>query len=137
MGLCEVTERRTGTRVPRRWWEQTGIDWKAARAAAAAAAAKNGEDAAMAEEPELTGSDSEPDTTAQGGTSGGTGEEASLGASSSSGAGRSTDLSGKDKKIMNSVVYYKYIKGQSLEFIIAGTLGLELHHPIMSKLWGL
>ena len=36
MGLCEVTERRAGTRVPRRWWEQTGIDWKADREAAAA-----------------------------------------------------------------------------------------------------
>ena len=31
MGLCEVAERRPGTRLPRRWWEQTGIDWKAAR----------------------------------------------------------------------------------------------------------
>ena len=40
----------------------------------------------MAEEPELTGSDSEPETTTQGGTAGGTGEEASLGASGSSGA---------------------------------------------------
>ena len=40
----------------------------------------------MAEEPELTGSDSDPETTAQGGNTGGTGEEASLGASGSSGA---------------------------------------------------
>ena len=86
LGLCEVTERRPGTRVPMRWWEQTRIDWKAARAAAEAATAKNGEDEAMAEEPELTGLDSEPETTAQGGTAGGTGEEASLGASGSSGA---------------------------------------------------
>ena len=31
MGLCEVAERRRGTRVPQRWWEQTGIDWKSAR----------------------------------------------------------------------------------------------------------
>ena len=76
-----MTERRLGTRVPRRWWEQTGIDRKAAREAAAA---KNGEDEAMSEEPELTGSDSDPETTAQGGTAGGTREEASLGASSSS-----------------------------------------------------
>ena len=60
-----------------------GIDWKAVREATAA---KNGEDEAMAEEPELTGSvsDSEPETTAQGGTVGDTGEEASLGASGSS-----------------------------------------------------
>ena len=40
----------------------------------------------MAEELELTGSEPEPETTAQGGTAGGTGEEASLGASGSSGA---------------------------------------------------
>ena len=79
LGLCEVTERRPGTRVPRRWWEQTGIGWKAAREAAAE---KNGDDKAVAEDPELTGSDSEPKTA----TSGGTGEEASLGASGSSGA---------------------------------------------------
>ena len=26
LGLCEVAERRPGTRVPRRWWEQTGIN---------------------------------------------------------------------------------------------------------------
>ena len=81
LGLCEVTERRPGTQVPSRWWEQTGIDWRAAREAAAA---KNGEDEAMAEEPELTGLDSEPETTAQGGTEGSTREEASLGASGSS-----------------------------------------------------
>ena len=31
LGLCEVAERRTGTRVTRRWWEQTEIDWKASR----------------------------------------------------------------------------------------------------------
>ena len=83
LGMCEVTARRPGAWVPRRWWEQTGIDWKAAREAAAA---KNGEDEAMAEEPELTGLDSEPETATPGGTAGGTGEEASMGASGSSGA---------------------------------------------------
>ena len=31
LGLCEVAERRRGTRVPQRWWEQSGIDWKLAR----------------------------------------------------------------------------------------------------------
>ena len=72
---------------------QTGIDWKAAREAAAA---KNGDDEAMAEEPELTGSDSDAETTAQGGTDGGTGEEASLVASGSSGGGRRTDLFDRD-----------------------------------------
>ena len=30
-GLCEVTEWRGGTRVPQRWWEQPGIDWRLAR----------------------------------------------------------------------------------------------------------
>ena len=30
LGLCEVTERRGGTRVPQRWWEQPGIDCYAA-----------------------------------------------------------------------------------------------------------
>ena len=31
LGLYEVAERRGGTRVPQRWWEQPGIDWKLAR----------------------------------------------------------------------------------------------------------
>ena len=31
-GAREVAERRRGTRVPRRWWEQTDINWKSARA---------------------------------------------------------------------------------------------------------
>ena len=68
-----------------RWWEQTWIDWKADREAAAA---KNGDDEAEAEaaEADLTGSDSEPETATPGGTVGGTGEEACLGASGSSGA---------------------------------------------------
>ena len=26
--LCEGTERRGGTWVPQRWWEQPGIDWR-------------------------------------------------------------------------------------------------------------
>ena len=86
LGLCEVAERWPGTRVPMRWWEQTGIDWKASRENAAA---KNGYDeaeAAEAAEPDLTGSDSEPEAITPGGDAGGTGEEAYLGASSSSGA---------------------------------------------------
>ena len=81
LGLCEVVERRRGTRVPRGWWEQTGIDWKSDRDKAAAQGGAN------KAEPEMTGSgsDSEPETT-PGGTAGGTREEASLGASGSSGA---------------------------------------------------
>ena len=31
LGLCEVAERRRGTRVPQWWWEQSGIDWNLAR----------------------------------------------------------------------------------------------------------
>ena len=50
LGLCEVTERRRGTRVPRRWWEQTDIGWKSAMDKAAE---QEGENEA---EPELTGS---------------------------------------------------------------------------------
>ena len=97
LGLCEVAERRPGTQVPSRWWEQTGIDWKTARERAAA---KDGDDEAEAAEPELTGLDSEPEADTPGGTAGGTGEEASLGASGSSGAGRRINLSGRDPKSM-------------------------------------
>ena len=105
--LCEVAGKRPGTRVPRRWWEQTGIDWKAAREKAAA---KGGDDKAEAAELELFGSDSEPEVDTPGGTAGGTGEEASLVASGSSGAewsgveksgaGRRINLSGRDPKSM-------------------------------------
>ena len=101
LGLCEVTERQPGTRVPRRWWEQTGIDWKAAREEAAA---KNGDDEAEEAEPDLTGSDSDPKTATPGGTAGGTGEEASLGASGSSGAEWRIDLSGREPKSTTNVV---------------------------------
>ena len=83
LGLCEVAERRPGTRVPRRWWEKTGINWKAAREKAAA---KDDDNEAEAAETELTGSDSEPEADTPGGTAGGTGEEETLGASGSSGA---------------------------------------------------
>ena len=53
LGLCEVAERRPGTWVRKKWLEQTGIDWKAAREEAAA---KEGDDEAEAAEAELTGS---------------------------------------------------------------------------------
>ena len=59
-----MAERRPETRVPRKWWEQTGIDWKAAREKAAA---KYGDDEAEAAEPDLTGSDSEPEASTPGG----------------------------------------------------------------------
>ena len=82
LGLCEGEVRRPGERVPRRWWEQTGIDWKGDREKAAATE----EEAVEAVEPELTGSDSEPEADTPEGTACGTGEEASLGARGSSGA---------------------------------------------------
>ena len=85
--------RRPGARVPRRWWEQTGIDWRVAREKAAS---KEEDEAAEAAEPELTGSDSEPEAYTPGGTVGDTGEEASLGASGSSGGGRRINSSGGD-----------------------------------------
>ena len=49
-----------------------------------------------------------------------------------SGAGRRINSSGGDLK-HDQVVFFKYIKGQSLESNIAAALGLELHHPIISK----
>ena len=81
-----MAERRRGTRVPQRWWEQSGIDWNLAREKAALAVEQEG---APAEETETPGSgavaDSDPAPT-RGWTTGDTGEEASLGASGSSGA---------------------------------------------------
>ena len=55
LGFCDVAERRRGTRVPQRWWEQSGIDWRLARekAAAAAAAAQAGANEAASETPGL------------------------------------------------------------------------------------
>ena len=57
LGLCKVAVRRLGERVLRRWWDQTGINWKAAMEKAAS---KEEDEAAEAAEPELTGLDSEP-----------------------------------------------------------------------------
>ena len=31
LDLCEKARAREGTRVPIRWWNQTGIDWEAAK----------------------------------------------------------------------------------------------------------
>ena len=38
LDLCKKAKRRPGARVPRRWWEQTRINWKGARERAEAAA---------------------------------------------------------------------------------------------------
>ena len=88
LGLCEVAERRRGTRFPQQWWEQSGIDWKLMRAKGERAAATAEHAGATAEDTETPGlglrAVSEPDPT-PGGTAGGTGEEAYLGVSGSSG----------------------------------------------------
>ena len=73
--LCEVTERQGGTRVPQRWWEQPGIYWKLAREQGERAAETAGHTDAAAENT----------TTETPGSGKGTREEASLGASGSSG----------------------------------------------------
>ena len=84
-----MAERRRGTQVPQRWWEQSGIDWKLAREKGETAAAAAEQSGATAEETETpgsgTGAVSEPAPT-RGWNTGNTGEEASLGASGSSGA---------------------------------------------------
>ena len=77
--LCEKAIRRPGAHVPRRWWEQTGLDWNGAREKVEAAA-EVAEPGAKA----LTDSESEEDAHTTDGTARGTGEEASLGASGSS-----------------------------------------------------
>ena len=86
LGLCEVAERRRGTRVPQRWWEKSGIDWNLEREKVASAAEQAGANAEETETPGSgTGADSEPAPT-KGWTTGDTGEEASLGAIGSRGA---------------------------------------------------
>ena len=81
LGLCEGMEQRGGTRVPQRWWEQPGIDWRLAReqkereAEAADAAGHTDATAGKKTSTETPGS----------GSGKGTGEEASLGDSGSSG----------------------------------------------------
>ena len=86
LGLWEVAERWRGTRVPQRWWEQSGIDWSLAREKAAAAAEQAEENA---EDTETPGSGAEADlepAPTTGWTADGIREEASLGVSGSRGA---------------------------------------------------
>ena len=71
-----MTEWRGGTRVPQQWWEQPGIDWKLAREQGERAAEAAGHADATAET---------KTTTETPGLGKGTGEEASLVASGSSG----------------------------------------------------
>ena len=76
MDLCENSTWRPGARVARRWQEQKRIDWKGGQERAASAAAEPGTE----EDPDSESED------AIDGAVGGTGDEASLGASGSSGA---------------------------------------------------
>ena len=78
MVLCEGTERRGGTWVPQRWWEQPGIDWRLAQ--------EQKERAAAAGHTHTDAPAGKKTTTMETpGPGKGTGEEASLEASGSSG----------------------------------------------------
>ena len=81
LALCEGMERRGGTRVPQRWWEQTGIDWRLAREKSKIAEAA-GERTAT----ETAGTTTTTPETELSDSEKGSGEEDSLGASGSSGA---------------------------------------------------
>ena len=81
LDLCEGTERQGGTRVPQRWWEQTGIDWRLAREKSESAEAAGERTAA-----ETAGMTTATPETALSDSEKGSGEEESLGASGSSGA---------------------------------------------------
>ena len=90
--------RRPGTQVPRRWWEKTGIDWKAVREKAEE---KEEDKAAEAAEPELTGSDLEPEADTPGGPWAAPGRRRTwekAAPAERSGAGRRINLSGGDLK---------------------------------------
>ena len=85
LALCEGSERRGGTRVPQRWWEQKGIDWKLARERTENAETEGTTtETAGAETTASAGAEatSESDTGSEEGKEG----EESLGASGSSGA---------------------------------------------------
>ena len=79
--ICKETEQLGGTRVPQRWWEQPGIDWSLAQE-------KNERAEATGETNTKTtaGTTTATAETEKSGSEKVTGEEASLGASSSSGA---------------------------------------------------
>ena len=86
LDLCEKANRRLGAQVAMRWWEQTRIDWEGARKRAEAA-----EESVEPGMKALTDLESEADDATDGTVRGTGGEEASLGASGSSGAGRRTN----------------------------------------------
>ena len=75
LALCEGTERRGRARVHQRWWEQTGIDWRLARAKSESAEAA-GERTAT----ETAGTTTTTPETELSDSEKGLGEEESLGA---------------------------------------------------------
>ena len=79
--LCEGTEQRGGTWVPQRWWEQPGIDWRLAREQN-----ERAEAAGERNTTETAGTTTATPETELSYLEKGLGEEASLGASGSSGA---------------------------------------------------
>ena len=85
--LCEKSNRRPGARLAWWWWEQIWIDWRGSRERAEAAA-----EAAEPGTKELTELESKADNATYGTVRGTGGEEESLGASGSSGAGRRTNI---------------------------------------------
>ena len=66
LDLCKKAKRRPGAWVPRRWWEQTGVDWRGAmeRVEAAAKAAEPGTKALT--DPESKADDDTTDRTVRG-----------------------------------------------------------------------
>ena len=84
LALYEGSERRGGARVPQRWWEQTGIDWKLARERR-----ENAETEGTTTDTagtETTAPAAEATSDSDTGSGEGKEEEESLGASGSSGA---------------------------------------------------
>ena len=101
-----MAERRRGTQVPQRWWEQSGIDWRLVREKAAVAAARAGANEAELETPGSgSEAESEPAPT-PGWNAGGTRRRLPWGSvdpEGRSGAGRRIELIGQELK-QDSVV---------------------------------
>ena len=86
LALCEGSERRGGTRVPQRWWEQTGIDWRLARERSENAETEGDGTTTATTGTETTTPAMEASSDSDTGSGGRNEEEESLGASGSIGA---------------------------------------------------
>ena len=86
LALCEGSEQRGGTRVPRRWWEQTGIDWRLAQERSENADTEGEGTTTATAGAETTAPEAEATSDSDTGSEEGKAEEESLGASGSSGA---------------------------------------------------